>query len=181
MTREARAPEVSAWRHLRAIALLPVMNTLLIPTALLVAWPPAAPSGTLGEWLVRAVGLVLIGAGLALTGHSIGWFVRAGSGTLAPWDPTQALVNAGAYAYSRNPMKAGLFVVLAGEALLLQSLPIAVWLATFALVNVVYIRLSEEPGLRARFGCAYVDYCERVPRWIPNPYVRPNAARENNP
>jgi protein-S-isoprenylcysteine O-methyltransferase Ste14 len=29
--------------------------------------------------------------------------------------------------------------------------------------------LLEEPLLRKRFGEAYVDYCRRVPRWIPRP------------
>jgi protein-S-isoprenylcysteine O-methyltransferase Ste14 len=180
MTRgEGDAPEVSAWRHVRAIGLLPVMNTVFIPAALLIAWPPSAPVGRLGDWLARGIGIVLVGAGVALTGHAISWFVRTGGGTLAPWDPARELVRAGAYGYSRNPMKGGLFVVLAGEALLFMSLPIAAWLAVFAFVNVVYIRVSEEPGLRRRFGDAYVDYCERVPRWIPNTQVRPNAAWEN--
>lgn len=173
--------KISAWRHLRAIALLPFMNTVLIPTVLILVWPPAAPSGASAQWLVRAVGLVLVAAGGTLVAHSVAWFVRAGGGTLAPWDPTRALLRTGAYAYSRNPMKAGLFVVLAGEALLLLSLPIAAWLAGFALVNIVYIRVSEEPGLRARFGRAYVDYCERVPRWIPHVHARPTAAKETCP
>lgn len=175
------AAKVSAWRHLRAIALLPFTNTVLIPTILILVWPPGALSGAFAEWLARAVGLVLVVAGAALVTRSVGWFVRVGGGTLAPWDPTRALVSAGAYAYCRNPMKAGLFGVLAGEALLLMSAPIAAWLAAFALVNIVYIRVSEEPGLRARFGRAYVDYCERVPRWIPHVHARPSAAKETCP
>lgn len=175
------APTVSLWRHLRAIALLPFMNTVLVPTAILVAWPPALPGDALAEWGVRVAGLALAVAGAVLAAHSVGWFVRSGGGTLAPWDPTRALVSAGAYAYTRNPMKAGLFAVLAGEALLTLSLPIAIWLAAFALVNVVYIRVSEEPGLRKRFGRAYLDYCEQVPRWIPRFTGRPAIARENTP
>ena len=30
---------VGTWRHLRAIALLPFMNTVAIPSVLLTAWP----------------------------------------------------------------------------------------------------------------------------------------------
>lgn len=172
-----RAAEVSFGRHLRAIALLPAVNTVLIPTAILLARPPPALGGALAEWSVRAVGLALVVLGAALVAHTIVLFVRRGGGTLAPWDPTRALVSAGAFAYTRNPMKTGLFAVLAGEALLLLSLPIAVWLAIFALVNVVYIRVSEEPGLRKRFGRAYVDYCERVPRWIPHLPGRPSTVQ----
>jgi protein-S-isoprenylcysteine O-methyltransferase Ste14 len=170
---------VSLGRHLRAIALLPAVNTVLVPTAILLARPPPALGGTPAEWSVRAVGLMLVAVGAALVAHTIALFVQRGGGTLAPWDPTRTLVDAGAYAYTRNPMKAGLFVVLAGETLLFLSLPLAAWLTTFALVNVVYIRVSEEPGLRERFGRAYMDYCKRVPRWIPHLPRRPSVAGES--
>ena len=64
-------------------------------------------------------------------------------------------------------MKGGLLLVLAGEALLTRSPPLAAWFACFALANVVYLRVHEEPGLEARFGDRYRDYCARVPRWWP--------------
>jgi protein-S-isoprenylcysteine O-methyltransferase Ste14 len=159
---------VSAWRHVRAIALLPFLNTIVIPSALLLAFPPA-PAGELTAAAIAAalVGATLAVAGAALVVHCVRLFVRLGSGTLAPWDPTRELVNAGAYRYSRNPMKTGLFLVLAGEAVAAQSVALATWLACFAIVNVVYIRLHEEPGMAKRFGARYSDYCERVPRWWP--------------
>lgn len=156
---------VAARRHVRAIALLPFVNTVAIPSALLVLFPPTQSA----EWRGAAVlaGAVLVACGAALVAHSIALFVRLGRGTFAPWDPTRELVTAGAYRYSRNPMKAGLFLVLAGEALALQSAALAAWFALFALVNVAYIRLHEEPGLAKRFGTRYRDYCSRVPRWWP--------------
>jgi protein-S-isoprenylcysteine O-methyltransferase Ste14 len=159
---------VSPWRHLRAIALLPFVNTVAIPSVLLILFPPArSPHWDPAAVVATILGAALAAAGAALVAHCIGLFVRFGSGTLAPWDPTRELVSAGAYRLSRNPMKAGLFVVLAGEALATQSLALTVWLACFAAVNVVYIRLHEEPGLTKRFGARYRDYCERVPRWWP--------------
>jgi protein-S-isoprenylcysteine O-methyltransferase Ste14 len=166
MTATTRNERVTAWRHVRAIALLPFMNTVVIPGALLAAFPPAL---TLSATAVAAAlaGATLVTVGVLLAAHSIRLFVRLGAGTLAPWDPTRALVSSGAYAYSRNPMKGGLFLVLAGEALLTQSLPLTAWFACFALANVVYIRLHEEPGLEARFGDGYRDYRARVPRWWP--------------
>jgi protein-S-isoprenylcysteine O-methyltransferase Ste14 len=161
------AGEVTAWRHARAIALLPFVSTVVMPGALLTLWPRPwdAPSAAKAALLTAGAGLALGGVWLAV--HSIALFMRLGHGTLAPWDPTRQLVGEGAYRYSRNPMKAGLFLVLAGEALMTRSTALLVWLACFALVNVVYIRLHEEPGLRARFGAEYRDYCARVPRWWP--------------
>jgi protein-S-isoprenylcysteine O-methyltransferase Ste14 len=160
---------VTPWRHVRAIALLPFMNTVVIPSVLLALWP--APTGAPMSGvtaLAMVAGALLLCAGVALVVHSIRLFVRFGHGTLAPWDPTQLLVNAGAYRFTRNPMKGGLFLVLLGETLLLRSPALAAWLACFAIVNVVYIRVAEEPGLLGRFGASYRDYCARVPRWWPS-------------
>jgi len=156
------------WRHVRAVALLPFTNTVVIPSVLLAVWPATLPIAlSAGVALTTLAGAALVAVGTALTVHSIRLFVRLGRGTLAPWDPTRELVSAGAYRYSRNPMKGGLFLVLAGEALLTRSAALAVWLVCFALVNILYIRVHEEPGLRARFGARYLDYCARVPRWWP--------------
>jgi protein-S-isoprenylcysteine O-methyltransferase Ste14 len=169
------AVRVSPARHARAIALLPFMNTVLIPSVLLALWPPSPHTDSAGLALSLA-GITLLLGGAALVVHSVQLFVQVGRGTLAPWDPTQALIERGAYRYSRNPMKGGLFLVLAGEALALQSPALAAWFACFALVNVLYIRLHEEPGLTRRFGDRYRSYCARVPRWLPTLRTRTTEA-----
>jgi protein-S-isoprenylcysteine O-methyltransferase Ste14 len=170
--------DAGAWRHVRAIALLPFMNTVVIPSILLESWPALPLERGTAAVAVTAIGLVLVAAGAALVVHSVRLFVRLGRGTLAPWDPTRALVAAGAYRYTRNPMKAGLFLVLAGEALATRSAALAVWLGAFALANMVYIRLHEEPGLERRFGERYREYCARVPRWLPRLSALRNATKE---
>jgi protein-S-isoprenylcysteine O-methyltransferase Ste14 len=164
MTDDAKVP---LWRHASAIALLPAMNTIVVPGFLLALQPPPAAASAAARFASWAVGGALVAAGAVLVIHTIRLFMQRGRGTLAPWDPTRALVDAGAYRYVRNPMKAGLFAVLAGEALALRSPGLAIWFACFALVNVVYIRMHEEPRLAARFGAQYLDYCARVPRWWP--------------
>jgi protein-S-isoprenylcysteine O-methyltransferase Ste14 len=165
------ARRIMALRHARAVALLPFMNTLLIPGLILVATREAHPlwarvDRPLDLVAIAAASLVLA-AGFAVTARAILLFVRKGNGTLAPWDPTQTLIRADLYRYSRNPMKAGLFLILTAESVLLGSVFLAGWTAAFIAANVVYIRVSEEPGLRERFGAAYDDYCADVPRWLP--------------
>ena len=64
-------------------------------------------------------------------------------------------------------MMLGVFCILLGEAVFFGSLPLLGWLAVAVLVNLVYIPLSEEPGLVKRFGEDYLLYKENVPRWIP--------------
>ena len=166
MTAAAASERGGAWRHVRAIALLPFVNTVVLPSGLLTLFPPA-PAHSVADLAAALVGTALVACGATLVAHSVSLFVRFGKGTLAPWDPTRELVTTGAYRYSRNPMKAGLFLVLAGEALATQSGALAMWFACFTLVNVLYVRLHEEPGLAKRFGAPYRDYCARVPRWWP--------------
>ena len=164
---DARGARVAGWRHVRAIVLLPFMNTVVIPSVLLTMWPTPVPALSVSVMSTTAAGVALVVAGTTLVVHSIRLFVQHGRGTLAPWDPTRELVRAGAYRYSRNPMKGGLFLVLAGEALLTRSPALTAWFVCFALANIVYIRVHEEPGLNARFGATYREYCARVPRWWP--------------
>jgi protein-S-isoprenylcysteine O-methyltransferase Ste14 len=144
-----------------------------------VAFPPE-PSLRRDALTIAAIvaGIAACIAGAALVAHAVRLFIRLGGGTLAPWDPTRQLVSAGAYAYSRNPMKGGLFLILAGEALLTKTAAVALWFACFVLANVVYIRLHEEPGLAARFGDRYRAYCARVPRWWPRLRSRSRRAEE---
>jgi protein-S-isoprenylcysteine O-methyltransferase Ste14 len=64
-------------------------------------------------------------------------------------------------------MISGVIFVLLAEATLLGSVSIFAWALLFALVNMVYIPLSEEPGLERRFGVDYRLYKQHVPRWLP--------------
>ena len=153
---------MSVWRHLRAIGLLPVTVTIVVPG--LILWRTGAE---LAPWPLATVGVVLIGIGLALVTWTVSLFARIGEGTLAPWDPTSRLVVVGPYRHVRNPMISGVLTVLLGEAALFGSLPLLVWFGAVFAVNAVYFPLVEEPGLRERFGEDYDAYRANVPRWLP--------------
>lgn len=73
----------------------------------------------------------------------------------------------GVYRYVRNPMITGVMLVLLAESLFFGSLALFAWFAFFTVGNLIYIPLSEEPGLLRRFGDDYERYQEHVPRWIP--------------
>lgn len=156
-------------RVLRAV-LLPVMVTVAIPAALLLATGLARPAWTRPwPWAVAlcALGLALVGAGVSLLAWTIALFARLGRGTLAPWDPTRHLVVAGPYRHVRNPMIAGVWGILLGEAILLGSIALLGWFLVFVTANVLYMPLVGEPGLERRFGAAYRLYRAEVPRWLP--------------
>jgi len=68
--------------------------------------------------------------------------------------------------------------VLLGEGILCGSPAILVWALLFFLGNVLYFKLSEEPGLERRFGEEYIEYRDNVPTWLPRlrPWM-PSQAR----
>jgi protein-S-isoprenylcysteine O-methyltransferase Ste14 len=155
-------------RHLLAIAALPFTVTILVPLWIARRYAVAAKLGASGgALLLQTAGLVVFGIGILLFVSSLNRFATQGKGTLAPWDPPRRLVVQGPYRFVRNPMISGIIFVLAGEAMILLSVPHALWALTALIINLVYIPLVEEPGLRTRFGSAYDDYCRHVPRIVP--------------
>jgi protein-S-isoprenylcysteine O-methyltransferase Ste14 len=155
------SPEMSAWRHARAIALLPGTVAVVVPAILL------AGNGIEVEPWRALVGAPFVAGGFAMWLWTVRLFARIGRGTLAPWDPTERLVVEGPYAHVRNPMITGVLAVLVGESLIFGSTAIAVWAAVFAVINHVFFLAYEEPAVERRFGDEYRLYKENVPRWIP--------------
>jgi protein-S-isoprenylcysteine O-methyltransferase Ste14 len=113
------------------------------------------------------IGLAVLGVGLLLFVACVFYFWTQGRGTLAPWDPPRQFVVDGPYRFVRNPMISGVVCVLIGEACIVRSRPLAEWAVLFALINVIYIPVLEEPTLVARFGEPYTRYKRFVPRFLP--------------
>ena len=90
-----------------------------------------------------------------------------GKGTPAPYDYPKVLVTEGLYKIVRNPGYLGGFIAISGESVVLQSLALLAFALAMWLFVHSFVVFFEEPGLKKRFGVAYVEYCERVPRWFP--------------
>jgi len=161
---------MSAWRHVRAVVLLPGNVTVVVPALIvMVSDGPSIGWGLNGILAALAVlvGLTLIAAGLALWVWTLRLFVRIGQGTLAQWDPTRRLVTQGPYSRVRNPMITAVLAILVGEAALLGSPGVLIWCSAFFAIYWIYCVFYEEPGLERRFGEEYRAYRRSVPRWIP--------------
>ena len=156
------------FRHALAVLVFPVTVVVIVPT-----WIAESSSTDLGlpqsvlAWVLFGFGIVVLMGGAVLFVSSLKRFGTEGDGTLAPWDPPKGLVVRGPYAYVRNPMISGVFLLLVSEALLLRSPSHLAWAAVFALINAIYIPLLEEPRLKARFGDEFEEYARHVPRVIP--------------
>lgn len=120
-----------------------------------------------GLELTRAIGLMLIIAGVPGVVDSFARFALQGLGTPAPIAPAQKLVVTGLYRYVRNPIYVGVTAVIFGQALLFGDQRLLWYAALLWLFFHVWVRVFEEPTLKETFGAQYEDFRANVPRWIP--------------
>jgi protein-S-isoprenylcysteine O-methyltransferase Ste14 len=111
--------------------------------------------------------LLIFSFALFLIGWSVLNFLRA-KGTPVPINPPPKLVTTGPYAYVRNPMLTGVFALLFGFGVLLESASLLViFTPLFILVNVWELKVIEEPELLKRLGQDYFEYRKRTPMFFP--------------
>jgi protein-S-isoprenylcysteine O-methyltransferase Ste14 len=117
--------------------------------------------------LTRAIGVILILAGVPGVVDSFARFALQGLGTPAPLAPPQHLVVTGLYRYLRNPIYLSIVAVILGQALLFADWRLIAYGALFWFACHVFVVAYEEPTLRRTFGAEYESFCANVPRWIP--------------
>jgi protein-S-isoprenylcysteine O-methyltransferase Ste14 len=113
------------------------------------------------------LGLACIGLGVLLLAACIFEFARSGRGTLSPVDPPRRLVVRGLYRYVRNPMYLSVTTIVLGEALLMRSTTLAIYLAAWFVGANLFVIGYEEPTLHRLFGASYDEYTRQVGRWFP--------------
>ncbi|OFW05940.1 MAG: hypothetical protein A3I61_06590 [Acidobacteria bacterium RIFCSPLOWO2_02_FULL_68_18] len=112
-----------------------------------------------------ALAWVLVAGWAVLGGSAFGMFWRSRTSPI-PFRPAAALVTAGPYTVTRNPMYVSLALLTAGLALFLNT-----WWTIVLLVPAVagvqqFVIVPEERYLRRRFGTEYEQYTRRVHRWL---------------
>lgn len=115
------------------------------------------------RWEV-GLALIVVGEAMRLAGVA-----AAGTVTRRRSREVQRLVTYGIFAWSRNPLYNGNFLIWMGFVTIsgvLWFLPIAMLL--FALEYELIVRY-EEGVLESIFGREYLDYKTRTPRWFPRP------------
>jgi len=124
-------------------------------------WPLPIPKGLVTIF----VGAVFVAAGIVLAIVSVGGFRRSKT-SIIPIRGAAALVAAGPYRYTRNPMYVSLTLVTIACGLFLKTWwPIILLVPTLALVH-QFVILPEERYLQRRFGDDYVAYKRSVRRWL---------------
>ncbi|MEP6691843.1 MAG: isoprenylcysteine carboxylmethyltransferase family protein [Gemmatimonadaceae bacterium] len=127
-------------------------------------WPMALVPHS-AERAAETAGVVLLVAWLALMLSAFGLFRRAGT-NIIPNRPTTAIVVAGPYRFTRNPMYVSMTLGYIGACLFGNTLWPLIFLP-FILVAVRRLVIDrEEQYLERKFGDEYRAYCARVRRWL---------------
>lgn len=114
---------------------------------------------------LRLAGLMLFIASAGLARWS--FLVMRGTGTSpSPYTASAALVTAGPFKYSRNPVYLAMTGLYLGLALLVNSLWLPILLIPLLLVMQFGVVLREEAYLLVQFGEAYRRYQSQVRRWL---------------
>lgn len=132
--------------------------------------------GLLADWFYplklvpAAVPNVLLGAfifvdGLALFVWAIVTMRRAGT-RVETVQPTTAIVAAGPYRFSRNPIYLAMMAGLVGLAIGFNNGWMLVALVAFFLIIRYGVVVREEAYLARKFGDVYLGYKSQVRRWL---------------
>jgi protein-S-isoprenylcysteine O-methyltransferase Ste14 len=69
----------------------------------------------------------------------------------------------------RNPMLTGIFILLIGIGIFIESTSLLIiYTPLFILLNVIELKLIEEPELVMRLGEAYKTYRKTTPMFFPD-------------
>jgi protein-S-isoprenylcysteine O-methyltransferase Ste14 len=113
----------------------------------------------------QVIGLLVVAAGAGLSCFAAAIFQARGT-TRNPYGEPTALVALAPYTWTRNPMYLGLAAALMGLAIFFSSIAMLLAPAVFFAVIDRMVIPREEETLERLFGNDYVDYKNRVRRWI---------------
>ena len=168
-TADTPSPTLSAAEQTRAARIGAVLfrNRSWLPV-LFIAVPllvPGRMSAT--DWIIGAL-IIIAGEAVRLAGVA-----AAGTVTRRRSRNVQRLVTYGIFAWGRNPLYVGNFLIWMGFVVIsgvFWFLPIAILI--FAIEYTLIVRY-EEGVLESTFGPEYLDYKRTTPRW----FLRPPSSR----
>jgi protein-S-isoprenylcysteine O-methyltransferase Ste14 len=143
-----------------------VFTALFVLAAILVDRLLDLP-GLLPEGARLLLSLPLIAAGIFITAWSALQFIKV-KGTPVPFNPPPKIVKTGPYRYARNPMLAGVFLLLFGIGFAVNSISLVIFFTPlYVLINVWELKNIEEPELVKRLGDEYIEYRKKTPMFFP--------------
>jgi protein-S-isoprenylcysteine O-methyltransferase Ste14 len=161
-------PSINFWRRGH--------RTAAYVTGLLLSWPAVAVGLILfrhelfrrdatPEWSI-AIGILLIVFEVWIFWRAIGDLGSAKFVGKTEMSGGGEVVSRGIYAKIRHPRYLGSFLAIVGACLVAGTRLLWIVAIVWTILTLTAIAL-EEGEMRTRFGETYLDYCRRVPRFIP--------------
>jgi len=135
-----------------ALLLITLVLHFLLPEERTVGW-------------YQVIGLLVVAFGAGLSCFAAAIFQARGT-TRKPWGEPTTFVAQAPYTWTRNPMYLGVATALFGLAIFFSSIAMLLAPAVFFAVIDRMVIPREEETLERLFGNDYVDYKNRVRRWI---------------
>jgi protein-S-isoprenylcysteine O-methyltransferase Ste14 len=135
-----------------ALLLITLILHFMLPEERIVGWH-------------HLIGLILTVAGIGLSSFAAALF-QARETTRKPYGEPSAFVVQPPYTWTRNPMYLGLTIALLGLAIFFDSTVMLLAPAAFFVVIDKMLIPREEETMERLFSQQYVDYKDRVRRWL---------------
>jgi protein-S-isoprenylcysteine O-methyltransferase Ste14 len=149
------------WRSITPLPVLAVLLFLLWSSE--DTWTPDGPV----DFLLTSLGILLAFAGEALRFWTLSQVPEGTSGQGFELE-AQQLNTQGPYAYVRNPLYLGNFLICLGLLLVADNLWSYLIGLSFFWIQYFFIIRAEESFLLRKYGQEFRSYMGRVPRWIPS-------------
>ncbi|MBI2812951.1 MAG: isoprenylcysteine carboxylmethyltransferase family protein [Opitutae bacterium] len=149
--------------HAGVIAFPPLILAAHVVAGGVAYW--LCPIPLLPSPFARTIGVILVVVAGAQAFWAARIMKRAGT-NVRPSLPTTAIVAAGPYRYTRNPMYLSLCLLYLGLSLLINGVLPVLFLVPLALTLHFGVIRREERYLAAKFGETYLAYQRRVRRWL---------------
>lgn len=149
-----------------SLGLILVLLIWIILPALLIAGNNRLSLPVYGNFLLKAVGLLVFAVGLVSNLLIAYEHLKTGRVTPLPVERPVKLLRKGIYQYSRNPMYMTILLTFFGAFLFFGHFLLLIYVLLAIVAVHLIVVYKEEPELKRIFGKEYLDYCKKVPRWL---------------
>ena len=151
----------------KVISIFSLALLLLVAVEVGIGWLLGSWGRFNPAWWSQIIAVLLALGGIVLIGWSISIQYTLGKGTPFPKVATQQLITSGPYAYTRNPMTLGAFLLYLGVAIGMGSIPVVLLVLIIFTALLTFIYKHETRELTERFGEEYLAYRKHTAFFIP--------------
>ncbi len=121
---------------------------------------------TIGEApFIGMLGKLFLLLSILILVYALYLFIKAKT-HIEPWRPTSSIITSGLFAYSRNPIYFAFCTLTIGISIVLNNLWMLLGVIPSAYLVFIIAIKKEEQYLEKKFGDEYLEYKNKVRRWI---------------